>query len=109
MQAGEKITNQQDAVLHGSPRIAPSRSPFVTRLLPGSRTAPERLGVLRGGRDGLLSVREAAEQLGLCTATVYGLCADKALPHVRILNAIRIAQADLAAFIAARRVGPMEE
>jgi excisionase family DNA binding protein len=109
LQAGEKITNRPDAVLHELPRIAPVRSPFATRLLPDSRTAPERLAVLRGGRDGLLSVREAAEQLGLCTATVYGLCADKALPHVRILNAIRIAPADLAAFVAARRVGPMEE
>jgi hypothetical protein len=35
---------------------------------------------------------------------VYGLCADGALAHIRILNAIRIAPADLAAFIAARRV-----
>jgi predicted DNA-binding transcriptional regulator AlpA len=44
-----------------------------------------------------------AEKLGLCTATIYGLCADGALPHIRILNTIRIASADLAAFIAARR------
>jgi excisionase family DNA binding protein len=64
----------------------------------------ERLEVLRGGRDGLLSVREAAEQLGLCTATVYGLCAEGALPHIRILNAIRIAPADLVDFLESRRV-----
>jgi len=63
-----------------------------------------RLAVLQGGSDGLLSVRQAADQLGICTATVYGLCADGALAHIRILNAIRIAPADLAAFIAARRV-----
>ena len=37
--------------------------------------------------------------------TVYGLCADKTLPHVRILNTIRIAPKDLEAFIAARWVG----
>jgi hypothetical protein len=36
---------------------------------------------------------------------VYGLCAQGALPHIRILNAIRIAPADLEAFIVARRVG----
>jgi hypothetical protein len=35
-----------------------------------------RLEVLKGGGDRLLSVRQAAEQLGLCTATVYGLCAE---------------------------------
>jgi excisionase family DNA binding protein len=74
-------------------------------LLPGPGATAARLEVLRGGKDGLLSVRKAAEQLGLCTATVYGLCADGALPHIRILNAIRIAPADLEAFIAARRVG----
>jgi len=62
-----------------------------------------RLEVLTGGGDRLLSVRQAAEQLGLCTATIYGLCADGALPHIRILNAIRIAPVDLTAFIAARR------
>ena len=63
-----------------------------------------RLEILRGGKDGLLSVRKAAEQLGLCTATVYGLCAEGALRHIRILNAIRIAPADLEAFIEARRI-----
>ncbi len=105
MQVGEKITTD------GAPRsqefrpVAPVRSPFVTRLLPGSAGTSARLEVLRGGKDGLLSVREAAEQLGLCTATVYGLCAAGALPHIRILNAIRIAPADLDAFIRARRVG----
>ncbi len=37
----------------------------------------------------LLSVRAVATMLGLCTATVYGLCADGTLPHVRVLNVIR--------------------
>src|SRR5439155_27137730 len=39
------------------------------------------LAVLQGGSDGLLSVREAAEGLGICTATIYGLCADGARTH----------------------------
>jgi hypothetical protein len=34
---------------------------------------------------------------------VYALCARGELPHVRILNAIRIAPADLDAFIAWKR------
>jgi predicted DNA-binding transcriptional regulator AlpA len=63
-------------------------------LLPGAAATTARLEVLRGGKDGLLSVREAVHQLGLCTATVYGLCAEGALPHIRILNAIRIAPAE---------------
>jgi hypothetical protein len=35
--------------------------------------------------------------------TVYGLCAEGTLPHVRILNAIRIAPPDLQAFVDNRR------
>ena len=105
MQVGEKITADGAPRSRESRPLAPVLSPFVTRLLPGAAATTARLEVLRGRKDGLLSVREAAEQLGLCTATLYGLCADGALPHIRILNAIRIAPADLEAFIVARRVG----
>jgi hypothetical protein len=42
--------------------------------------------------------------LGVCTATVYKLCdSEPELVHVRILNAVRVAPADLAAFIAAKK------
>ena len=104
MQVGEKIRSDGAPRSQESRTVAPVRSPFVTRLLPESGATAARLAVLAGGKDRLLSVREAAEQLGLCTATLYGLCAEGALPHIRILNAIRIAPADLAAFIEARRV-----
>jgi len=73
-------------------------------LLPGSVAPASPLQGLRGAKDGLLSVREAAQQLGLWSATVYGLCADGALTHIRILNAIRILPADLATFVEARRI-----
>ena len=42
-----------------------------------------------------LSVKEVARQLGIATATVYGLCAEGRLPHVRILTVIRVAKSDL--------------
>ncbi len=51
----------------------------------------------------LLSVRQVAGQLGVCTATVYALCAKGALPHVRVLNAVRVAPGDLEAFVEGRR------
>jgi excisionase family DNA binding protein len=51
----------------------------------------------------LLSVRQVASQLGVCTATVYALCARGALPHVRVLNAIRVAPGDLEAFVEGQR------
>jgi excisionase family DNA binding protein len=47
----------------------------------------------------LLSVKDVAQQLGIATATVYGLCADGRLAHVRILNIIRVAKSDLDAFV----------
>jgi excisionase family DNA binding protein len=58
------------------------------------------LTALRGGRDQLLPVREVAAELGVCTATVYRLCERGDLPHVRIINSIRVRPRDLAAFVA---------
>jgi excisionase family DNA binding protein len=46
----------------------------------------------------LLSVREAASLLGVCTSTVYKLCAEGKLRHVRISNAIRIPEAALRSY-----------
>jgi len=62
------------------------------------------VGVAPG--DGrLLTVREVAERLAVSTFTVYGLCERGELPHIRLSNAIRIARADLAAFLAGQRAG----
>jgi len=58
------------------------------------------LRVLWGGRDRLLKVAEVAEQLAVCSATVYGLCDSGKLPYVWIANSIRIRPADLEALIA---------
>jgi excisionase family DNA binding protein len=49
----------------------------------------------------MLTVRGAARQLGVSTATVYKLCARGDLAHVRVLNALRIPPAALAAFLSA--------
>jgi excisionase family DNA binding protein len=51
----------------------------------------------------LLSVKEVARQLRIATATVYGLCAEGRLAHVRILNVIRVSKSDLKAFVSAHR------
>ena len=47
----------------------------------------------------LLRVRDVARLLAVSTATVYGLANRGELPHVRVMNAIRVAPADLAAFM----------
>jgi len=50
--------------------------------------------------QGLITVREVAKQLGVSTTTVYKLCTTRQLPCIRVLGAIRIAPADVAAYIA---------
>jgi excisionase family DNA binding protein len=95
LQVGGKNGGRAEGGVQGSQGLAGNRPRFSTRLLPGGGDAEVPTE--------LLSVREAAKHLGMCTATVYRLCRDSALPHVRILNAIRIVPADLREFVAARR------
>jgi excisionase family DNA binding protein len=53
----------------------------------------------------LLTVREVAERLKVSTATVYALCEAGRLAFVRIsTHAIRIAEADLAAYLGGQRL-----
>jgi len=51
----------------------------------------------------LLTVKEVAKLLQVCNATVYKLCEKGELAHVRILNSIRIAPADLSDLIHRRK------
>src|SRR6266700_3097203 len=62
------------------------------------RTTPATADLVSywGGRHRLLRVREVAEQLGVCNATVYRLVETGDLPHVRIVNVFK-----------ARRTGSM--
>src|SRR5712691_4403328 len=50
----------------------------------------------------LLSVCQVAKLLGVCTATVYRWAADCVLPHVRIVNVVRVRPEDLTTFVAER-------
>jgi excisionase family DNA binding protein len=61
------------------------------------------LSALRAGPDSLLTPAEVARRLRVCAETVRRLCRRGELPHVRILDYVRIRPADLAAFVAARR------
>jgi excisionase family DNA binding protein len=51
----------------------------------------------------LLSVRQVAKLLGVCSATVYRLCGRGELPHFRVLNAIRIDPRTVKRFLAPSR------
>jgi excisionase family DNA binding protein len=70
-------------------------------VVQGAGSLGPRLGVVPRGLDRLLTVRQVAEQLGVSTATVYALVDRGELVHVRVSNAIRIAAADVSAFVAA--------
>jgi excisionase family DNA binding protein len=63
----------------------PIRKDFATNLLPPI--------------EQLLSVRQVAAHLGICMATVYKWAASGVLPHVRLVNLIRVRPEDLARFI----------
>jgi len=61
------------------------------------------LRILRGVPAPLLTVRAAAEVIGVSTATLYALVRAQELPHIRLTrNGIRLRPQDVAEFIAAR-------
>jgi excisionase family DNA binding protein len=53
--------------------------------------------------DSLLTVREVAAYLRVSTRTVYTVCEEGRLAHVRVMNAIRVEPAVLAEFVARGR------
>jgi excisionase family DNA binding protein len=61
--------------------------------------------ILAPSPPALLTVADVARELRVCTATVYKLCAAGELAHVRVSNAIRVAPADLAAYLDEGRRG----
>ena len=74
-----------------SPRIAPIRSALVTSLLQAEAAKPDANGLEeRAIGTQVLSVREVAARLRVCTATVYDMIERNELEHVRVSNAIRV-------------------
>jgi excisionase family DNA binding protein len=134
-QAGERITGGAGGSVQPSQPFAGKTKSFATYLLPdsgttlahgGAEAGPAAQGasggekrapiagvaptladllVLWGGRDRLLRVAEVAEHLGVCNATVYRLCERGELPHVWVVNSIRIRPSDLQAFLEQETVG----
>ena len=100
-QASDFVSGGIGGEVQGVPPVARLRQVFAALLLQGSR----RLDVVAGGRGAgaLLTVRDVAARLGVCTATVYQLVGEGHLPHVRVLNAVRVAPGDMTAFIEAWR------
>ena len=115
-QISESIANRAGREVQPSQLSTGVSKEFTTRLLPkigpgfAPGTAPKvattpttgDLAALHGGRDRLLRIADIAERLGVCAAIVYRLCERGELPHVRIVNSIRVRRTDLDAFLAGR-------
>ena len=87
------ITGQRDSSsVQPSQRIAGFSRNFAANLLPDFSSDIEQL----------LTVRQVAELIGVCAATVYKWAADGVLPHVRIVNVIRIRREDLNRLLSVR-------
>src|SRR5712691_10778831 len=87
-QPSSNRTVSAEAGSPGTPFLPPVPKDFVTRSLPERRAEPP-----------LLTVRQVAARLGVCTATVYRLCDEGQLRHVRVLHAIHIAPEEVHHFI----------
>src|SRR2546425_7199856 len=72
----ESFAPAPDSAVQGSQRSAAFRRNFATNLLPPI--------------EQLLTVRQVAQFLRVCPATVYKWAASGVLPHVRIVNMIRV-------------------
>jgi excisionase family DNA binding protein len=79
---------------------------FAASLLPGETRALATSPTESFPSKRLLTVREVAERLGVSKATVYALCEQGTLPHLRVSNAIRVAPAALEAYVAAASLPP---
>jgi excisionase family DNA binding protein len=75
----------------------------VVHVVPRSAEEGSRRPRVRAVGERLMSVREAAQALGVCTAIVYRLVDSGELGHARISNAIRIAPRDLVAYVIASK------
>jgi excisionase family DNA binding protein len=79
-----------------SPRIAPFSQQLGATVVQRNFVADRRSAPKTGQ---CLTIRDVASRLRLSTATVYRLCESGKLNHLRVRNAIRIAEFDLLAFI----------
>ncbi|WP_414654221.1 helix-turn-helix domain-containing protein [Hyalangium sp.] len=88
----------REPLVHG---FAPVCTNSATRALPvgepNGSEVPPRLEGPHGAR--LLTVEEVARYLGVSRATVYKLCSEGRLPHLRVSNAIRFRPSDIGALL----------
>ena len=96
------IHTERDALVQPSQALTGISQKFTSPVLPLSKSA-KRAG--RGGfkvtaRDEeLLTVKDVATLLKVCTATVYKMVDRLHIPHFRVLNSIRFKRGDVKRFV----------
>ncbi len=98
LQPLEIVRDRETGSVQRSLPLAPNRSPFGPPVVHDSADGPGSKRLLRGLGAPLLTVRQVAERLGVCTAIVYALVGRGELAHVRVSNAIRINPAALSVY-----------
>jgi excisionase family DNA binding protein len=101
----ERIAANQHQMIQKLDQLIESlHSPFAAGAV--QQKSP---GALKPSEPVLLTVKQAADQLGISTGTVFGLCASKKLRHLRLgagRGTIRIRITDLAEYLDGATVGP---
>ncbi len=92
--ASQAPDNADDREVAGSDALAPDGRDGTAFAAPVLRDSQSR---------SLLTVAEVARRLGVCKATVYRICAEGRLAHVRISNAIRVPGEALVAYLHSAR------
>jgi excisionase family DNA binding protein len=95
-QAGGNTRSGSCEESSGSPGLAGVLRPFGVPLVSRERGAA-------AGLERLLTVREVAGLLGAATSTVYQLCAEGKVAHLRVSNAIRVEREAVVAYLTSRR------
>ncbi len=81
--------------------LTPFTEAFGPTLVQGADGT--RLNALTAAPVPLLTVREAASRLSVSPVTIYRLCVEGKLPHVRVSNALRIDWADVQVLLQTNR------
>ena len=75
----------------------------VLPLSPTGRRAGRGGFKVTDGDDDLLTVKDLADLLKVCTATVYKMVDRLHIPHFRVLNSIRFRREDVKRFVEGER------
>ncbi len=94
-------TLTEEGISNSSQQKAPTSRSFGALVVQALPAGTETAGTAVKGL--FLTVREVAARLRVSTATVYRLVEEGQIAHLRISNAIRIAELDLLAFLERRK------